>query len=136
MQGTQVVTSFYWDRTEASREFTRRFRAATGKDAPPSQMQAGVYSSVLAYLRAVEAAGTDEPMAVSKKLRELPVNDSLWEGARVREDGRVMKDMFLAQVKTPEESKYPWDYYKNLERLPANDIIKPMSLDCKIAAEK
>lgn len=126
-QGLQVVTAFYWDRNEETRRFTERWKTAMGKDRVPTQIQAGVYSAVLAYLRAVEASGTDAAGAVSDKLRTLPVNDFFAEGARVREDGRLMKDLFLARVKSPAESRGRWDYYDVKMKVSADDIIRPLS---------
>ncbi|TCT00481.1 branched-chain amino acid transport system substrate-binding protein [Aquabacter spiritensis] len=126
-QGLQFVVPFYWDQDDASRAFTRRWRAERGTDAAPSHLQAGVYSAVLAYLRAVEAAGTDDPVKVSEKLRELPVNDFYAQGAKVRADGRLMKGMTLYEVKTPAESKGPWDYLKPVRAMPADEIIRPLA---------
>ena len=126
-QGLQVVTPFYWDRNDASREFTRRWREAMNTDRAPTHPQAGVYSAVLAYLRAIEAAGTDEAMAVSARMKQLPVDDFYGENSRIREDGRLMKDMFLVEVKSPADSTGPWDYYKVLAQMPADEIIRPMS---------
>ncbi|WP_372072138.1 ABC transporter substrate-binding protein [Tistrella mobilis] len=126
-QGLQVVTPFYWDRNDASRDYTRRWRAAMKTDKAPTHNHAGVYSATLSYLKAIQAAGTDEAMAVSKKLKELPVDDFFGEGAHVRADGRMMKDLFLVQVKSPAESKAPWDYYTVLNRIPAEQVVRPMS---------
>ncbi|MEW6122374.1 MAG: ABC transporter substrate-binding protein [Pseudomonadota bacterium] len=125
-QGLKFVTTFYWDRTEASRAFAKRFAERNG-GRMPSQVQAGMYSSTLAYLRAVKAAGTDEGKAVAAKIRELPVDDFFAEGARVRADGRLMNDLFLATVKTPAQSKAPWDYYTITTRLKAADVIRPLA---------
>ena len=124
-QGLKFVTAFYWDRTEATRDFARRFAARSGGKMP-SQVQAGMYSATLAYLRAVAAAGTDEGLAVAAKIRALPVDDFFAEGARVRADGRLMNDMFLAQVKTPAQSTAPWDYYTILIRLKAEEVVRPL----------
>ncbi len=124
-QGLNFVTTFYWDRTDATRAFAKRFAERNG-GRMPSQVQAGMYSSTLAYLRAVKAAGTDEGKAVAAKIRELPVDDFFAEGARVRADGRLMNDLFLATVKTPAESKGPWDYYKITTRLKASEVIRPL----------
>lgn len=136
-QGLQFVAPFYWDQDDASREFTRRWRAERGTTNAPTHLQAGVYSAVLAYLRAVEAAGTDDPVKVSEKIRELPVNDFYAKGAKVRADGRLMKGMTLYEVKSPAESKGPWDYLKAVREMPAEDIIRPLSeSNCPYAGAK
>ena len=89
-------------------------------------VQAGTYSAVLHYLGAMEAAGTVDGKAVADKIRELPVDDFFAKG-RVREDGRMMHDMYLVEVKTPSESKAKWDYYKVLRRIPADEAAQPLS---------
>jgi len=89
-------------------------------------VQAGTYSAVLHYLRAMEAAGTVDGKAVADKIRELPVDDFFAKG-RVREDGRMMHDMYLVEVKTPSESKAKWDDYKVLRRIPADEAAQPLS---------
>ena len=92
----------------------------------PSQAHAGVYSATLHYLRAAAAAGTDSGTAVLARMRETPVDDFFAPGARLREDGRLMNDMFLVEVKKPEEITQPWDILKILRRMPAEEIIRPM----------
>ena len=124
-QGLRFVTTFYWDRTAETRAFAKRFAERHG-GRMPSQVHAGMYSSTMAYLKAVQAAGTDDGRKVAAKLRGMKVDDFFAEGARVREDGRLMNDLFLAEVKTPAESKGEWDYYKILERLKAEDVIRPL----------
>ena len=89
-------------------------------------VQAGTYSAVLHYVRAMQAAGTPDGKAVADKMRELPVDDFFAKG-RVREDGRVIHDMYLVEVKTPSESKAKWDYYKVLRRIPAEEAAQPLS---------
>lgn len=134
-QGLQFAVPFYWDQDDASREFTRRWREERGNGNAPTHLQAGVYSAVLAYLRAVEAAGTDDPVKVSQKLRELPVDDFYAKGAKVRADGRLMKGMTLYEVKTPAESTGPWDYLKPIKEMSAEAIIRPLSeSNCPYAA--
>lgn len=125
-QGLKFVTTFYWDRTDAARAFAKRFGERSG-GRMPSQVQAGMYSATLAYLKAVAAAGTDEGKAVAEKIRALPVDDFFAEGARVRADGRLMNDLFLAEVKSPAQSKGPWDFYKISTRLKADDVIRPLN---------
>lgn len=124
-QGLRVVTGFYWDRTDATRAFTERFKKLSGGKVP-TQVHAGVYSAALAYLRAIDAAGTDDGMKVSETLKSRPVDDMFAEGAKVRADGRLMNDMFLAEVKAPAASKGPWDYYAIKSRIPAAEIIRPL----------
>jgi branched-chain amino acid transport system substrate-binding protein len=122
--GLVFTTAFYWDRDEASRVWSKRFFERTGR--MPGMVQAGTYSAVLHYLRAMEAAGTVDGKAVADKIRELPVDDFFAKG-RVREDGRMMHDMYLVEVKTPSESKAKWDYYKVLRRIPADEAAQPLS---------
>lgn len=131
-QGLRVVTGFYWDRNDDTRAFDKRFRKLSG-GTPPDHVHAGVYSAVLAYLRAVQAAGTDDGVKVAETIKSLPVNDMFAEGASVRKDGRLMNDLFLAEVKKPADSKAPWDYYDIRTRLKAADIIRPLDQGgCKI----
>jgi branched-chain amino acid transport system substrate-binding protein len=122
--GLIFTTAFYWDRDEASRVWSKRFFERTGR--MPGMVQAGTYSAVLHYLRAMEAAGTVDGKAVADKIREVPVDDFFAKG-RVREDGRMMHDMYLVEVKTPSESKAKWDYYKVLRRIPAEEAAQPLS---------
>ena len=125
-QGVVATEAWYWDRDEESRAFARRF-AERHRGAMPSQYQAGVYSAVRHYLKAVEAAGTDEAMAVAAKMRELPVDDVFTRGGRVREDGRHVHDMHLVEVKRPEESRGPWDLYRILSTIPAKQAFRPLA---------
>jgi branched-chain amino acid transport system substrate-binding protein len=122
--GLVFTTAFYWDRDEASRVWSKRFFARTGR--MPGMVQAGTYSAVLHYLKAMEAAGTPDGKAVADKIRELPVDDFFAKG-RVREDGRMMHDMYLVEVKMPSESNAKWDYYKVLRRIPAEEAAQPLS---------
>ena len=89
-------------------------------------VQAGVYSAVMHYLKAIEAAGTDEAKAVVAKMKEMPVNDFFATNGKIRADGRMVYDMYLAQVKSPEESKYPWDYYKIIQVIPGDEAFRPL----------
>jgi branched-chain amino acid transport system substrate-binding protein len=123
-QGIVLTTGFYWDRDEATRKWSQRFFAR--HKAMPTMTHAGVYSSITHYLKAVKAAGTKEPLVVAAKMREMPVNDFFAPNGKVREDGRMVHDMYLVQVKSPEESKYPWDYYKILRTIPGNDAFRPL----------
>jgi len=116
-QGLVITTAFYWDMNDETRAWNKRFQDRHGK--PATMLQAGDYTSTMHYLAAVKAAGTDEASAVAAKFKEMPVNDFMGKGYKVAENGRVMRDMYLVQVKTPEESKGPWDYYKVLATIPA-----------------
>jgi len=124
-QGLLATTAYYWDRDDASRAFAQRFEQRTGRK--PGMVQAGVYSSVLHYLKAVQAAGTDDAAAVAQKMREMPVHDAFAQNGVVRADGRMVHDMYLIQVKTPAESKAPWDYYKVLRTIPADQATRPLA---------
>lgn len=130
-QGLILTTSFYWNRTPETRAFSQRFFKQQG--AMPTLVQAGTYSSVLHYLKAVQAAGTDDAKTVAKKMRELPVRDMFTDSGWIREDGIMMHDFYLAQVKKPSESKEPWDYYNILATIPAEKAIWPLSESkCKL----
>jgi branched-chain amino acid transport system substrate-binding protein len=124
-QGLKFVTAFYWDRDAESRAWSRRFFDQQGR--MPTMAQAGVYSAVRHYVSAVAAAGTDEAKAVMAKMRELPVNDFYVKGAHLREDGRLVHDMYFAQVKAPSESNRPWDYYKILGVIPGDQAFRPLA---------
>ncbi len=116
-QGLVLTESFYWDRDDKSRAFAARFMQRTGR--MPNMIQAGTYSATLQYLKAVKAAGTKESDAVVKKLKELPVDDAFAQG-KVQENGRMVSDLYLFEVKKPSESKKPWDYYKQLAVVPGS----------------
>jgi len=130
-QGLIITTSFYWDRTDASRAFSKRFLEQHKK--MPTFLTAGAYSAVTHYLNAVKAAGTDYTAKVAQQMRKAKINDPMTENGWIREDGRVMRDFYVVQVKTPEESKYPWDYYKVIGTVPAEDAALPLSRsECKL----
>ena len=98
---------------------------------------AGTYGAVLHYLKAIKEARTDEAKAVVRKMKEIPINDFFTKDGRVREDGRVIRDMYLFQVKSPEESKYAYDYYKLLKTVPGDEAFRPMAQGgCPMVAEK
>jgi branched-chain amino acid transport system substrate-binding protein len=124
-QGLLMASSFYWDMTPEARAFSDRFAAAKGM--PPTMIQAGTYGATLHYLRAVKAAGTDEAKAVMAKMKELPINDFMTRNGRIREDGRVIRDMYLMQVKTPDESKGEWDLAKIVGTIPGDQAFRPLS---------
>lgn len=123
-KGLVFTTAFYWDMNDATRAWSKRFFDRTGR--MPGMVQAGTYSAVRHYIKAIEAAGNADGKAVAAKMRELPVDDFFAKG-QVREDGRMMHDMYLVEVKAPNESKGPWDYYKVLRRIPAAEAAQPLS---------
>jgi branched-chain amino acid transport system substrate-binding protein len=124
-QGLVITTSFYWDRTDESRKFAKRFMVKQNN--APTFLQAGAYSAVSHYLKAVQAAGTDETNAVAAQMKKTKINDAMTENGWIRDDGKVMRDMYVVQVKTPAESKGPWDYYKILATVSAEDAALPLS---------
>jgi branched-chain amino acid transport system substrate-binding protein len=124
-QGLRLVTAFYWDRDDETRAWSKRFFER--QHAMPTQTQASTYSAIRHYLKSVEAAGTDEAKAVMVKMREIPVNDFFAHNGHLRQDGRLVHDMYFAQVKTPAESTGPWDYYKILATIPGDQAFRPMS---------
>jgi branched-chain amino acid transport system substrate-binding protein len=123
-QGLKFATAFYWDRDEESRAWSKRFFAR--HRAMPTQAQASVYSAIRHYLTAVAAAGTDEAKAVMAKMREIPVDDFYVKNGRLREDGRLVHDMYFAQVKKPSESKEPWDDYNILGVIPGTTAFRSL----------
>ena len=123
-QGLVLTTAFYWDQNDETRAWTKRFRAK--RDKLPNLTTAGVYSATAHYLKAVAAAGTDDPKAVMAKMHELPINDFMTKNGKLREDGRVLRDMYLAQVKSPAESKGKDDIYKILATVPADKAWRPL----------
>ena len=124
-QGLILASAFYWDMTDETRAWAARFIARVNK--VPTMAQAGTYGAVLHYLKAIQAAGTDDGPAVVAKMKELPINDFFTKNGVVRADGRVIRDMYLFQVKTPEESKGRFDYYKLLDTVPGEQAFRPMS---------
>ena len=126
-QGLRFVTGFYWDRDKDTRAWSKRFLERHGRI--PTAAQASVYSAIRHYLRAIEAAGTDAALPVMAKMREIPVDDFYARGGRLREDGRLLHDMYFVQVKTPAESTGPWDYYKILATIPGEQAFRPAGED-------
>ena len=130
-QGLLLTTSFYWDMDDKTREWSKRYFAKMNK--MPTMWQAGVYSSVTAYLNAIKETGTDDPLKVAAKMREKPVEDFFARNGRLREDNLMVHDLWLVQVKTPAESKYPWDYYKILAKISGEDAFGPPDPACAMA---
>ena len=133
-QGLLLTTSFYWDMDDETRSWSRRYFAKLNK--MPTMWQAGVYSSVMHYLKAVQATGTDEPLKVAAKMRELPIEDFFARHGKLRPDGLMVHDLVLVEVKTPEESKYPWDYYKILATIPGDAAFPPPDPEACALAKK
>ncbi|WBL82700.1 ABC transporter substrate-binding protein [Bradyrhizobium xenonodulans] len=123
-QGLMLSSAFYWDLNDETRAWSRRFIEKTGK--VPTMIHAGTYGAVMHYLKAVEAAGTLDGPTVSAKMHEMPVNDFMTKNGRIREDGRLVRDMYLFRVKSPEESKYKFDYYKLLATIPGEEAFRPL----------
>ncbi|WP_320177781.1 ABC transporter substrate-binding protein [Roseovarius pacificus] len=124
-QGMILTNAFYWDQDDESRSFAERFEERMG--VMPHMGDAGDYSSTLHYLKAVEAAGTTEAQAVMAKMREMPIDDFFAKGGKIREDGRMVHDMYVYQVKTPEESTSEWDVYKLVQTIPGDQAFRPLS---------
>lgn len=127
-QGMYLTTAFYWDRNAESRAWARRFFDRHHR--MPTMVHAGVYSELMHYFKAIQAAGTDDADKVMAKMREMPVNDFFAHNGHIGVDGLHRHDMYLAQVKSPAESKYPWDYYKILRTIPAGEAFQPLDPAC------
>jgi branched-chain amino acid transport system substrate-binding protein len=119
------TTAFYWNLDDQTRTFARRFQARHA--AMPSQYQAGIYSAVTHYLKAIDACGTDEALPVVTQMKGTPVEDFFARHGHLREDGRMVHDMFLVQVKKPEASTSEWDLYEVLATIPAGEAFRPLS---------
>jgi branched-chain amino acid transport system substrate-binding protein len=120
-QGLLLTTSFYWDMDEKTREWSKRYFAKMKK--MPTMWQAGVYSSVINYLNAVKESGTDDPLTVAARMREKPIEDFFARNGRLRDDNLMVHDLMLVQVKKPQESRYPWDYYQVLAKISGEDAF-------------
>jgi branched-chain amino acid transport system substrate-binding protein len=124
-QGMLLTTAFYWDRNDMSRAWAERYYQRMNR--MPNMTQAGIYSSTTHYLKAVAAAGTDETNAVMNKMRTTPINDFFAQNGTIREDGRMVHDMYLYEVKRPAESKRAWDYYKPIAEIPGEQAFLPLA---------
>jgi branched-chain amino acid transport system substrate-binding protein len=129
-QGLVLTTSFYWDMDDKTRAWSKRYFEKINR--MPTMWQAGVYSSITHYLQAIKDSGTDEPLKVAAKMREKPIEDFFSRNGKLREDGLMVHDLVLVQVKSPEESKYPWDYYKVLTRIKGEDAFGPPDPECSL----
>jgi branched-chain amino acid transport system substrate-binding protein len=124
-QGMYAASSFYWDMNDNTRKFAKAYFAKMHK--MPTMNHAGIYSATLQYLKAIQATGTDNPDVVMKQLKATTLNDMFVTNGKIREDGRMVKDFYLFQVKSPSESKYPWDYYKLVSTIPGTEAYQPLS---------
>src|SRR5215468_10617864 len=129
-QGLLLTTSFYWDMDDKTREWAKRYFAKMNR--MPTMWQAGVYSSVMHYLQAIKDAGTDDPLKVAAKMREKPIEDFFARHGKLREDNLMVHDLMLVQVKAPEESKAPWDYYKILTPISGERAFGPPNPECPL----
>ncbi len=125
-QGMYLTTGFYWDMNPETRAWSQRFFERQKK--MPTMVQAGDYSAVMHYLQAVKTAGSDDTQKVMAAMKKAKVNDFFAKNGYIRNDGRMVHDMYLAQVKKPDESKYPWDYYSIRQTIPAAEAFQPLSL--------
>ena len=133
-QGMLLSEGFYWDQSDEARAFSQRFFAR--RKVMPNMMNAGDYGATLHYLKAVQAAGTDEPKAVAAAMRRIPINDPTLKDGHIRSDGRVERDMYLFRVKTPAESHGEWDLYEKVATVPFKDAFRPLAEGgCPTAAE-
>ena len=129
-QGLLLTTSFYWDMDDQTRAWSKRFFAKLNK--MPTMWQAGVYSSVLHYLMAAQMAGTDDALKVAAQMRARPIEDFFSRHGKLREDGLMVHDLYLMQVKKPEESKQAWDYYQLLATIPGEQAFPPPDPACAL----
>ena len=123
-QGLIITEAYYWDLNDRTRAFGKRFFERMKR--MPTMNQAATYSATLHYLNAVKAAGTRDTKPVLAKMRSTPVRDAFTDNGFLREDGRMVHSMFLFEVKKPEESRAPWDYYKVLAEVPGDQAFRPM----------
>ena len=123
-QGLQFLTAFYWDRNDETRNWSSKFYERYGR--MPTMSQAGVYSAVRHYLKAVQAAKTDDTTRVAAEMRRMPVDDAFGKGV-VREDGQFVHDLYLVRVKKPDESKRRWDYYTILKTIPGAEVFTSLA---------
>jgi branched-chain amino acid transport system substrate-binding protein len=124
-QGMLLTEAFYWDANDETRAWSKRF--FDKQQRMPTMAQAGVYSATLTYLKAAQKAGTTEAAALTKAMRETPINDMFAKNGKIREDGRMVHDMYLYEIKKPSESKARWDYYKLIATIPGDDAFQPLS---------
>jgi branched-chain amino acid transport system substrate-binding protein len=134
-QGLILSSAFYWDLNDDTRAWSKRFIEKTNK--VPTMIHAGTYGAVTHYLKAVAAAGVTDGPLVAAKMREMPVNDFMTSNGKIREDGRLVRDMYLFKVKSPEDSKYKFDYYELLATIPGNEAFRPQEESgCPLLSKK
>jgi len=130
-QGLQLTEAFYWDQNDETRAWSKRFFEKLNRE--PTMVQAGVYGAVMHYLNAVKASGSDDGPTVVKKMRETPINDFMTKNGKILENGRLIRDMYLFEVKKPSESKGAWDYYKQVATIPGEQAFKrPGGNECPL----
>jgi branched-chain amino acid transport system substrate-binding protein len=129
--GLQLTEAFYWDQTDETRAWSKRFMEKVNH--APTMVQAGVYGAVMHYLNAIKALGSDDGLTVVKKMKETPINDFMTKNGKILENGRVIRDMYLFEVKKPADSKGPWDYYKQISTIPGEQAFKrPGGNECPL----
>ena len=121
-QGLQLTSAFYWDQDDATRAWSKRFMDEMKRE--PTMVQAGVYGAIIHYLAAIKVTGSDDGPTVVKQMKATPVNDFMTKNGKIREDGTLVRDMYLFEVKKPLESKGPWDYYKQIAVIPGEEGFK------------
>jgi branched-chain amino acid transport system substrate-binding protein len=124
--GLRFTDGFYWDRTDDTRGWSKRFMERNGGRAP-TVVQAGVYTLALHFLKSMDAVKSEDGDAIVKQMKSMPVNDALWKNVRIRQDGRSLNDMYLVEVKKPEDSKGPWDLYKIVSTIPGDQAFRPLA---------
>ena len=130
-QGLYLTTAWYWDLNPETRAFAKRYFAKMNRE--PTMDQAGAYSATLTYLKAVKAVGTTDSDKVMAELKRMKINDMFTQGGYIRADGAMVHDMYVMQVKTPQESKYPWDYYKVVKKMNGEEAFGPITGLCPLA---
>jgi branched-chain amino acid transport system substrate-binding protein len=130
-QGLYLTTAWYWDLNPETRAFAKRYFAKMNRE--PTMDQAGVYSATMTYLKAVKAVGSTDPDKVMAELKRTKINDMFAKGGYIRADGAMIHDMYVMQVKTPQESKYPWDYYKLVKTMSGEEAFGPITGLCPLA---
>ena len=134
-QGLRMTSAYYWDQNDGTRAWARRFFSKTKR--MPTMVQGGVYGALTHYLKAAKASGGADAEAVMAKMRETPIDDFMTHDGKLRIDGRVMRDMYLFEAKTPPESKYPWDYLKLVQTIPADEAFRPLDEGgCPLVSER
>jgi branched-chain amino acid transport system substrate-binding protein len=133
-QGLYLTTGWYWDLNDETRAFGKRYFAKMQK--MPTMDHAGYYSATLTYLKAVKAAGTTDSDKVMAELKRMKINDLFTKGGYIRADGVMIHDMYVMQVKSPKESKYPWDYYKVVKVMPGEQAFGPITGLCPLAPKQ